>query len=639
MAHADAGKTTMCEHFLLHSGLLKEAGSVDKGSAFTDNDAIEREKGISIRLSSFSFELNNCIYNVIDTPGHVDFSSEVEYALKAVDGIILLVSAVEGVQSQTISILKTIERLKIPFMIFINKVDRAGADTERVLDELRKETKKELLVCVQNSEEGLYDYLNHDELDEQFIEQLFVHDEELLEKYLEGGNIHKEEVADLLKSLVENCELAPVLMGSAKNNEGISELLEYINCFFPEPDQSHQELSAVVYKIEEDANMGLSAHIRVLSGTLKNKQNVKVVGLDEDVKTTRIQRSANLKYEIVEELSAGEIGVITGISELKNGDIIGTSSYLELNSQMEAPLMTVDVKAVADSDYSKLSKALIQLNLENPRLNFMWHKDEREFHIDVMGDMQMEIIEKTLRNRFSLEASCGRPQIRYMETVASSAQGYVCYWMPKPCWAIITFLIEPTERGAGVQYKSEVPVSELQRKYQNEVEKTVPVALKQGLKGWPVTDVKVTMIAAEEHQVHTRPSDFVIATPMGIMDGLVNAGTEYLEPIMAFKVVAEESLLGEIVNDVVKMRGEVDSPYFDQNQFYLEGRMPLKTALEYPAIFNSRTSGKGRFHTEFTGYQKCEDEYGNFREYKGINPLDTAKYILKARKAITESFK
>jgi len=261
-------------------------------------------------------------------------------------------------------------------------------------------------------------------------------------------------------------------------------------------------------------------------------------------------------------------------------------------------------------------------------------REDKELHVKIMGWIQIEVIEKILETRFGIKANFQDPTVIYKETPTKKGEGFVRYWMPKPCWAIMKFLIEPGERGSGVIYESKISVDDVHQKYQNEVERTIPSALKQGIKGWEVTDIKITLTEGEDHPVHSNPGDFVVATPMGIMNGLTNSGTTLLEPLISFKISAPESLLGAITSDITQMRGTFNSPEMENDKFILTGILPVATSLDFPVRLSSRSGGKAKIRTEFYGYQECADELGTVREYKGISPLDTAKWILKARKAL-----
>ena len=643
LAHADAGKTSLVEQFLHKSGQSKHLGSVDKGTTVSDTDPLEIERGISIKLSDISFEYKNCVFNIIDTPGHVDFSSEVEYALKAIDMGILLVSAVEGLQSQTLTLLHALEKLEIPSVIFINKIDREGTQIDEILDELKRESKlKNIIFCKLEERNNLVcpDIFSEEFNQENLIDSLSDKDESLLNAYLNEEKITPKSLKESFKTQFLENQVRPILLGSAKEGSGIQYLLDNIVDYgdFNKPKNENEELSATVFKISEDKQMGTIAHVRVISGTIENRKEIWNQRSSKMLKPSRINITTNQKLKIVNQLTTNEIGLIAGLSDIRTGDTLGTKEFHN-EMPLDSPLMTVEVEAKNQSDYTKLANAFGVMNASNPLLNLQWLREEQKFHLDVRGTMQIEILESELQNKYSIEAIFSSPNIKYKETPKQKAEGYVCYWMPKPCWAIIKFEIEPAERGSGISFKSIVPLNAVSQKYQNEVEKTIPKALEQGIKGWPVTDIKITMIEGEEHNVHTRPSDFVIATPMGIMEGLTNTGTSLLEPILEFKMQIPEELLGEIISDVTKMRGSIESPNIKNGKAYLEGKFPLASSLEYSIKFNSKTKGKGKLLTKLVGYEICEDDLGVIRPFNGINPLDTAKYILKARKAITESFK
>jgi ribosomal protection tetracycline resistance protein len=266
-------------------------------------------------------------------------------------------------------------------------------------------------------------------------------------------------------------------------------------------------------------------------------------------------------------------------------------------------------------------------------LNFKWFKAEKELQLLLMGQMQIEILEHVLKERFSIKASFTDPEVVYKETISTKAEGYIRYWMPKPCWAIMTFLVEPASLNSGVSYSSIVSQNDVHIKYQNEIERTIPKALAQGILGWEVTDVKITLIKGEDHNVHSRPGDFNLATPMGIMQGLKIGGTHLLEPILSFEIKAKEELLGKITSELSTRRATFDTPQFIDDTFTLKGRVPVATSLDLSIKLNTITSGKLRLRLQFYGYDTCAKGEGVVREYKGVNPLDEAQWILHRRGA------
>lgn len=641
LAHVDAGKTTITENFLYLSGQTKRLGSVDDGTAQTDFLDVERERGISVQSSNTTFEWEGVKINLIDTPGHVDFSADVERVLRVLDCAVLVISAVEGVQAHTETLWNALQNLNIPTIIFINKIDRTGADVELVIQEIKKELTEKLAILSDVADEATSKanvsfIWNNQGLNDSIIEAIATTDENILDKYLDEHEFSFGELDNALIKAVRLCNLFPILMGSAKNSVGVRELLNAVIHYFPGPvsDES-KPLSALVYKITHDKTMGQIVHVRVYGGSIKNREIITNVSQKKEEKVTQVRKLISNKYEDVGEVKAGDIAGICGLQHARIGDVLGVfSDDLPHNISLKTPLLTVQIKAENEKDYPALAEALQELSNEDPALDFEWLREEKELHVKIMGWIQIEVLEKILETQFGIKAKFDDPTVIYKETPAKKGEGFVRYWMPKPCWAIMKFLIEPADIGSGVVYESKIRVDDIQQKYQNEVERTIPNALKQGIKGWEVTDLKITLIEGEDHQVHSNPGDFVVATPMGIMNGLVNTGTALLEPLISFKISATEDLLGAITSDIHQMRGTFESPELENGKFVLTGILPVATSLDFPVRLSSRSGGKAKISTKFHGYQKCSDELGKTREYKGISPLDTSKWILKARKAL-----
>lgn len=641
LAHADAGKTSITEQLLLLGGVIKKAGNVDNGSAFTDFLPVEKERGISVRSAQVTLSWKGIQINLIDTPGHVDFSADVERTLRAVDGAILVISAVEGVQAHTEALYKALEYAAIPVLLFVNKIDRVGADIERVLDEIRKELKV-LPFVMQNCQDAgeaevrISSRWSVEKTEDELLERLVASREDLMNAYFEGSLPGFEILDQHFRTLVLCRQMVPLFFGSAKYELGLETLLDAVISYLPSPKGSvSNPLSALVYGIEHDRIMGKVALVRVLEGRISTREVLKNVRSSEEAKVTQIRKVLPGKHEEMGVAEAGNIAGLCGLSNVKIGDYLGSAqSQSRPIVKIQQPLFVVQVKAVNDKDYPSLAAALQELAEEDPSLEFEWLREEAELQLKLMGWIQMEVLERILLDRFSIAAQFENPTVIYKETPSSKAEGFVRYWMPKPCWAILKFLIEPGDRGSGVQYSSTIGVNDVLQKYQNEVERTIPEALKQGIKGWEVTDIQITLIEGEDHEMHSRPGDFVIATPMGIMDGLVNSGTTLLEPMIHFRIQATEDLLGAITSDITRMRGSFESPEMDNGRFILHGLLPVSTSLDYPVKLSSRSGGKARISTHFHGYRECPDELGIIRPFRGISPLDTAKYILKARKAL-----
>jgi len=645
LAHVDAGKTSLTEQLLFHAGVLKKAGNVDKGTAATDFLKVERDRGISVASSHVSIQHHNLHINIIDTPGHADFMSEVERSLIAVDAVVLIVSAADGVQSQTRVLWRILDKLKIPRLVLINKIDRDAVDVEAVVLDIRNEL-SDSCVPVQmledNVEDGFLITNLHNNLDKTndeavdgFIEQLLNNDDQLMEAYLDDEQLDRQKLEKVYKHSVSAVKLHPILFSVAKTGFGVEELLNEITYLFSSTKSiSEQRFSAIVFNISHHPQFGRLAHLRLFSGELHKKDLVYNQRISESEKVNLIKAAFSDKLQDVANAVAGEIVSVSGLNSVKVGDVLGEVVIDKDFSFSTVPILTVQVKPNSELDYIKLSDALTQLDYEDPLLQFQWFKDEKEFHLKVNGWIQIEIIKQLLLDRFSLETEFLPPSVIYKETPSTNGFGYEEYTMPKPCWAVIKFKIEAGERGSGVRFSSEVGVNDILLKYQKEIERSISLALEQGIKGWEVTDLKITLVGGEDHNIHSRAGDFVVATPMAMMNGLRDIGTDLLEPVMSFVIHGSDDILGQVSSDLLKMRGEFEQPELVDGKMILKGKLPVATSLEYPIQLSSRTGGRGSIQMVFSAYQKVDDDLGVSREFKGISPLDRAKYILKARKAI-----
>ncbi|MBI9067625.1 MAG: TetM/TetW/TetO/TetS family tetracycline resistance ribosomal protection protein [Salinivirgaceae bacterium] len=642
LAHVDAGKTTLTENLLYKTGAIRSKGSVDSGSAVTDNLEIERKRGISIRSAATSFEWEGIQFNLIDTPGHADFSAEVERCLAVLDVAILVVSAVEGVQGHTYSLWDALQSMNIPTLVVVNKLDRQGADYLNVLEELQAELQMKIFPLQASENDGLKDaaFVNiwEHEADSEIkniaLENLSDLDEDILEKYLEGESLALEDLKEKIRKYSKTGNLVPVLGAIAKEDIGTEEILKTLRDYYPSKEYGNNtETSALVFKIEHDKTLGRLAHIKVFGGTLKSRDVITNVTQQTEEKVAQLKKVFAHKLESIQELLAGDVGVISGLSNVMAGDILGNAELVPKQSIIQHPVLTVQVRAVKEEQYAALAEALSILNAEDPTMDFTWYKEDKELHLKLMGAIQFEIIKAIIMERFGIDTEFSDPTVIYKETPSTKAEGFVRYWMPKPCWAICTFEIEPGELNSGLVYESKVSVDKIARKYQNEIEQTIPKALQQGIKGWEVSDLKITLIDGEDHQVHSNPGDFILATPMGIMNGLKNTDTSLLEPFFYFEIKASEELLGAIASDLTNRRAVFANPEFANGKFILKGKTPIATSLNLSTRLHSITGGKGKIKLSFGGYQKCSDEQGVIREFKGVNPLDESQWILHKRGA------
>ncbi|WP_372629014.1 GTP-binding protein [Cohnella sp.] len=652
-AHVDAGKTTTTEQMLYRSGRIRSLGSVDDGTAQTDWLEVERARGISVRSAVTRFEWKGVRINLVDTPGHVDFLSEVERSLRVMDGAVLIVSSVEGVQAQTEVIWQALRDLGIPTLLYMNKLDRTGAEPERVLGEIRRLLSAnavpvqncgdvegafsgpiELLQVGEDARAAWSEQARADR--ERLAEKIAERDDALLETYFERGSLDDSELIPALQDGVRRCELFPVLYGASNRGIGVDALMDMIVGLLPPPEGKEEKpLSGVVFKLDKDPTMGRLAYVRLYGGVLRNRDTVHNHSLNIEEKVTQIRKMDGQRSEDVGILKAGDIAVVCGWSRVRIGDIIGTSEGVPGVRRLAEPLLTVQAHWRSEAEYPAVVAALQELADEDPYLDVQWLQEDRELHLRVMGPIQVEVLGQMLLSRYGLEVNFGEPSVIYKETPARKGEGFVAYTMPKPCWAILRFVIEPGERGSGLEYRSIVRPERLLDSYQNEVARRVPEALEQGLKGWPVTDLKVTLIEGEHHVWHTHPLDFVVATPMGIMDGLANTGTILLEPMLRFRLSTPEEFGGKLMSELSVMRGEFDMPVVRQGRMELEGRLPVATSLDFPARLGSMTKGRGTLTTYFDGYQECPRDVNAERRRRGVNPLDTSKYILATRNALS----
>ncbi|WP_211747599.1 TetM/TetW/TetO/TetS family tetracycline resistance ribosomal protection protein [Paenibacillus sp. Marseille-Q4541] len=647
-AHVDAGKTTTTEHMLYLGGVLKSPGNVNNGTTFTDSLDIERQRGISVKAALTSLKWNNHSINLVDTPGHIDFISEVERALRVMDGAILIVSASDGIQGQTETIWKSLRELNIPTLIYVNKMDRQDVNAEDVVRNIQIGLSPNALpvqtiqydgdtfhgivpISSDPSESLTEDRSEWDKLTEWLADQ----DELVLERVINGEQIAPMELVSRFQEAARAGTAFPICFGASQKGIGVEELLDSLLTFLPPPAGDHNApLSGIVFKIERDKSMGKTAYVRLYQGTLQTRDTVPIANQDIKEKVTQLRLIEGRKFTDVSEVVAGDIAAVFGMQDVRIGDILGSEAQIPQAPNMAVPLLTVQVHNKNESEYAALANALQELTQEDPLLDLQWLQAERELHVKVMGAIQLEILENLLMTRFGLKVTFDEPSVIYKETPASTGEGYIAYTMPKPCWAILRFAIRPLPRGSGLVYRSIVRADHLLERYQNEVARRLPEALQQGLLGWEVTDLEVVLTEGEHHVWHTHPLDFVVATPMGVMDGLNRVKTVLLEPMQHFRITVPEDHGGKVLSDLVHMRATFEAPSIMNGRCSVEGTIPVATSLQYPLQLRSETKGIGVMTTRFAGYEECPEGIEVQRKRRGINPLDQSKYILAARNAL-----
>jgi len=628
LAHVDAGKTTLSEQLLLLSGAIRKKGSVDSGTAHTDTLPVERRRGISVKASCVSFAWKDTQVNLIDTPGHVDFSAEVERSLWALDAAVLVVCGVEGVQPQTEALFAAIREKKIPCIFFINKLDREGADARRVSAQIRRMLSES--ACLIDDED-------------QVADVLCAGDDALMERYLSGEPFDPAFVHRRLGEMTRSADAYPILCGSALRELGVSSLLDAITDWLTPPAPMEDALCGVAFAAAQDKMLGRGVYIRMFSGRLSPRMSITLpAGTDpltgeEKFVQPKVSQLRSLSGAPIDSLGAGEVGVVYGLGSIRIGQVIGDETLLPRPieaGKLRTPLITVQVIPDDAKDLQALREACDVLSGEDPLLQANYIRSLGELHMNVMGTIQLEILEETLRTRFDLSVHFGKPAVLYKETIASAATGFVAYTMPKPCWAVMEFYIEPAPRGTGVTFESQCHVRDILSRYQNQVRQALPLALAQGRLGWPVTDVKITLMGGSHHQFHTHPLDFIVATPMGIQDGLKRGGSTLLEPMLEICFLIPPECVGRVMSDVVSMRGETLEAQPSEERTRLTALVPAATSLDYSTTLAAATGGRGVMSVRLHSYRECPLELGATARRRNVDPLDESRYILAARSAL-----
>lgn len=640
LAHVDAGKTTLTEQLLYLCGAVRQPGNVDEGTAQTDWLEVEKRRGISVKTACARLEYGGGVVQLIDTPGHVDFAGEVERSLAALDGAVLVLSAVEGVQAHTLLLWEALRRMDLPVLLVINKIDRAGSRVADVLDQIGRELTAACLPVQRAEGEGdaACAVLPRPFADPVFREEALLAaakaDPALEDAYLEGRPVDDETLENALTRAARAGKLTPVLLASAKLGVGMRELMDGIVRFLPPADtRENTPLSGVVFAIEHDPVMGKAAHVRLFGGQLRNRDAVPVLGRSEMEKITQIRRISGSRATDAGVLRGGEIGALYGLPSIRAGDILGAQERRR-PGRLAVPLLLVRAFPSCEEELSPLLDALRELSEEDPLLGLEWNREKREIYLRITGKIQLEILSERLAGRYRLHANFSAPSVIYKETPAAPGEGSERYTMPKPCWACLTLRMEPLPRGSGIVYRSVIKEKELPYRYQHHVETSVRETLAQGIHGWEVTDAAITLTAGEHHPIHTHPLDFFVATPVAFLRALTACGSRLLEPLVQVRLTAGEAYLGRVIGDILAMRGEFDSPVVTRDTFTLEAVLPVATSLDYPVTFRSLTSGKGSYSSRFAGYRECPPGCGEDTPRRGVDPLDRARWILHARSAM-----
>lgn len=656
LAHVDSGKTTLTEQLLFLSGAIRHAGSVDSGTAATDSLTVEKQRGISVRTAAASTQWNGITINIIDTPGHVDFAGEVERALAALDYAVVIISAVEGVRAHTENILKSLDSAKLPRTVFINKIDRAGSDIGSVIKELKQISKQKYILLSEVENEGNENpkvkLIGGDKFSCVATETLADLCEEAEDAFLNETTLSSERADELIRKEIAACRLTPVLCGSAKFSIGIKELADTLTELMPSAKHKEtNDLCGIIFKIEHDKSLGKISHIRLFGGEISNRDEIELLSPSDCInknsdaveiekkppakeKISQIKKFQGAKHTDSGIIKSGDIAAVCGLSSAKSGHFIGSLAVSE-SAKLVNPFLRVKVTS-ADNDPLKLpslAAALSELSDEEPYIDSKWENGQKEITISTTGKIQLEVLDNLLKERYGLSAVFSPPSVIYKETPAAKGLARASYTMPKPCWAVVEFLLEPMPRGYGVTYHGRLPSNQCFYRYQSHIRTSFNSCLEQGLYGWEVTDFKCTLVGGEHHTIHTHPLDFFVCTPMAFMNGLSQIGSTILEPLLKIRISAPAELSGKLLSEIIKMGGEYDSPVVHSETAVIEAIIPVATSMDFPARLAALSSGKAILSRSFYGYRECKDGLEHVNPRRGVNPLDRSKWILWARGA------
>ena len=602
VAHVDAGKTTLSESMLYHAGAIRKLGRVDHKDAFLDTDQMERERGITIFSKQAVFRWKDRTITLLDTPGHVDFSAEMERVLQVLDCAVLVVSGADGVQGHTQTLWKLLKRYHIPTFLFVNKMDQEGTDGEKLLKELRKRFGENVVPFVDIMTEsdcpGGKVYLHTKEgAVEEVLEELAVCEDDMMEEYLEEGRISLDKV----QKAVADRQVFPCYFGSALHSQGVEELLDGLDLYIK--DKTYPaEFGAKVYKIARDNQGNRLTYLKVTGGRLKVKDVVE--GLNEKINQIRIYSGE--KFEAVQEVEAGRVCAVTGLENTRPGQGIGAEEESDL--PVLEPVLTYQILLPDDCDVHKMLLNLKILEEEEPELHIVWEEQTSEIHVQLMGDVQIEILQRMIKERFGVLVEFGEGSIVYKETITAPVEG-VGHFEPLRHYAEVHLRLEPGERGSGMQFASECSEDILDRNWQRLVLTHLEEKEHKGvLTGSPITDMKITLTSGRAHQKHTEGGDFRQATYRAVRQGLKKADSILLEPYYEFRMELPSENVGRAMTDIQNMSGKFGTPMIEEETTVLTGSAPVSLMRGYQKEFTAYTGGRGRMAVSLKGYDICHNQ-------------------------------
>ena len=608
LAHVDAGKTTLTESLLYTSGAILELGSVDKGTTRTDTMFLERQRGITIQAAVTSFNWNDYKINIVDTPGHTDFITEVYRSLSVLDGAILVISAKDGVQAQTRILFHALQKMNIPTIIFINKIDQYGINLNNIYQNIKEKLSNDIIV-MQNvtltPEISIKNIIDLDDWD-----PVISRNDKLLKKYIAGEKLTIQELTQEEYRCVKKGSLFPIYHGSAKNNIGTQQLIEAIsNLFCSEMNENGSELCGRVFKIEYTDHKQRLVYLRLYSGTLHLRDTI-ILPEKKKVKLTEIYIPSNGEMIQTKTVCSGDIFIIPN-NTLRLNDIIGNEKILPCNvwNDKPVPMLRTRIEPIKIEEREKLLDALTEIADTDPLLRYYVDTITHEIIISFLGTVQLEVICSLLIEKYHINIRIEDPTVIYLEKPLQKADYTIHIEVPpNPFWASIGLSITPLPIGSGIQYESKVSLGYLNQSFQNAVREGINYGLEQGLYGWKVTDCKICFEYGVYYSPVSTPSDFRFLAPIVLEQTLKKAGTQLLEPYLSFILFTPQGYLSRAYNDAQKHCAIIETSQSKNDEIIFTGHIPVRCINEYRNTLTLYTNGQAVFLTELKDYQiaTCE---------------------------------
>ncbi|MBE7043003.1 MAG: GTP-binding protein [Ruminococcaceae bacterium] len=584
LAHVDSGKTTLSEAILYQTGLLRTLGRVDHGNAFMDSHEIEQDRGITIFSNQAVFAMQQTEVTLLDTPGHVDFSAEMERTLQVLDYAILVISGTDGVQSHTETLWQLLIRYGIPVFLFVNKMDISHKSQEELMQELKDKLDT---CCIDFRKEN-----------REKAEELAMCNETLMEQFLSDGTISEHSLCEA----IQNRQVFPVFFGSALKSSGIEELLDGLHQFTLQPSYG-TEFGAKVFKITQDAQGERLTHLKITGGSLQVKEMVS--GKNKSEKVNQIRLYSGAKYELLSEATAGTVCSVTGLTFPLPGEGLGAEP--DSDASALEPILNYRVELPQGTDaHTALSKFRL-LEEEDPQLHILWQEALQEIHFRIMGEVQLEVLKRVILQRFGMEVGFSYSSIAYKETLKEAVIG-VGHYEPLRHYAEVHLLLEPLKTGSGLVFGTKCSEDELERNWQRLILTHLQEKEHIGvLTGSPITDMKITLVAGRAHRKHTVGGDFRQATYRALRQGLRCGESVLLEPVVQFKLEVPSDCIGRAISDVQQMGGQFEPPETRGETALLSGTVPAVSIRGYQQELIGYTKGRGRISYLFSGYEPCHN--------------------------------